>query len=199
MNKSLTANRSIFAIIALYCATYLPLLFQRGAYWDGWLWLNQFIFKDYNWIYLREFAPQRLYHSYLLFRVISTLPDGIFAAKLVIFLSWLLSGLLLLYILRHFLSWDKWRSTVVVLYYLIFPIFFVRFEVALTYYSMANLFFVLGSFIMFKLLSKNLKFGFSLEIIGAFLFVLSFFLNSFLFFFLVFLGVHFYIYIKKRM
>ena len=131
-------------LTTLYTAAWSPMLLLRADYWDGWILLNQFVRPDFNWLYLSAIDPQRLYHYYALIRFTVLFPDPILATRIIIFASWLISGLILLHILRRYLKWNDATAILLVLYYLIIPTFFVRFELFLAYYSLANLLFLLA-------------------------------------------------------
>jgi len=180
----------------LYSFAWGPMLFMRGAYWDGWVFFSQFTNKDYAWVYF-VFAPPRNYFHYYTFRFLDLFPDPTLAARCIVFVSWLLSGLLLLRILRRFLSWDTRTATLCVAYYLLFPVFIVRFEFIHVYYSAITFFFTLAAYLFLDSAPRSWIWTILREISAVALFTLAFLFNSFVFFFFGFLGVHLYLFSQK--
>lgn len=185
-------------LTTLYTIAWSPMLLLRADYWDGWILLNQFVRPDFNWLYLWLIDPQRLYHYYALIRFTVLFPDPILVTRIIIFASWLISGLILLHILRRYLKWNDATATVLVLYYLIIPTFFVRFELFLAYYSLANLLFLLACFLSLDISRRGFQRAMR-EIGAGILFVLSFLVNSFPIFFFAFLAVHMYLFAQQRL
>ena len=123
-------------LAALYTLAWCPMLLLRADYWDGWILLTNFARPDFNWLYITQIDPQRLYHYYALARFAMFFPDPILVTRIIVFTSWLIAGLILLHVLRRYLKWSDSTATLVVLYYLIFPTYFVRFELFLVCYSL---------------------------------------------------------------
>ncbi len=180
----------------LYSLAWGPMLLMRGAYWDGWVFFAQFIHNDYAWVY-SVFAPPRNYFHYYTFRFLDLFPDPTLAARCIVFISWLLSGLLLLHILRRFLDWNTRTATLCVAYYLIFPVFIVRFEFIHIYYSAITLFFTLAAYLYLDPTPRTWAWTVFREISAILLFFFAFLFNSFTFFFFGFLGVHLYLFSQK--
>lgn len=185
-------------LTTLYTIAWSPMLLLRADYWDGWILLNQFVRPDFNWLYLSQIDPQRLYHYYALIRFTMLFPDPILVTRIIIFASWLISGLILLHILRRYLKWNDTATILIVLYYLIIPTFFVRFELFLVYYSLANLLFLLACSISLDIYRRGFQRAVR-EIGAGILFVLSFLVNSFPIFFSAFLAVHMYLFAQQHL
>lgn len=184
-------------LTALYSLAWGPMLLMRGAYWDGWEFYAQFVNKDYAWVYSVFSPPHNEYHYYT-FRLLDAFSDPALAGRAIVFFSWLISGLLLLHILRCFLKWDVYTATLCVAYYLIYPVFIVRFEFIHMFYSAVTLFFTLACYIYLDPYPRSRMLIFIREAIALALFFLAFLINSFLFFFFGFLGVHFFLYSHKN-
>jgi len=197
MRPGIFFEKPVLLLSALYTLAWGPMLFMRGAYWDGWVFFAQFTHSDYAWIYA-VFAPPRNYFHYYTFRILDVFPDPTLAGRSIVFFSWLLSGLLLFHILRRFLSWDTYTATLCVAYYLIYPVFIVRFEFIHMYYSAITLFFTLGCFLFLDPTPHSRIVTFLREATACALFFLAFLFNSFLVFFFGFLAVHFFLFSQKQ-
>lgn len=183
-------------LTALYVAAYGPMLFLRGIYWDSWVWYRQFIYHDYARIFAEEFDTTRVPHFYALFRFVDLFNDPVFVERCIIFISWLCSGLLIFYVLRRFFEWNVTSSFLFCAYYLVFPVYFVRFDLMIGYHSFANVCFFLGSTLLFLAL-QNRRWGIILELFSFPLFFLAFLVNSYPFLFGVTLIAHMYLYARK--
>jgi len=184
-------------LTTLYTIAWSPMLLLRADYWDGWALLNQFVRPDFNWLYLSQIDPQRLYHYYALIRFTMLFPDPLLVTRIIIFASWLISGLVLLYILRRYLKWNDAAAILLVLYYLIIPTFFVRFELFLAYYSLANLLFLLACSLSLDISRRGFQRAVR-EIGAGILFVLSFLVNSFPIFSSAFIALHMYLFAQQH-
>lgn len=190
-------ERPILVLSALYSLAFAPLLVMRGIYWDSWVWYRQFIYHDYARIFAEEFDTTRVPHFYALFRFVDVFSDPVFVERLIIFVSWLCSGLLLFYIVRRFFEWNIHSAFLLSAYYLVYPVYFVRFDLMIGYHSIANVCFVLGTTLLFIAL-KQKRWGICLELLSFPLFFLAFLVNSYPFFFGVTLAAHVYLFSRQR-
>src|SRR3989338_4955756 len=185
-------------LTTLYTIAWSPMLLLRADYWDGWELLNQFVRPDFDWLWHTLIDPQRLYHYYALIRFAALFPDPILVTRIIIFASWLISGLILLHILRRYLKWNDTAAILLVLYYLIIPTFFVRFELFLAYYSLANLLFLLACSLSLDISRRGFQRAVR-EIGAGILFVLSFLVNSFQIFSFAFIALHMYLFAQQHL
>lgn len=187
-------ERPIALLCTLYTLAWFPILFQKGIYWDAWMWIPEmFTYRNFEWMYVNEFAPLRAEHYYLIFRPLADTSDPIFIAHSIIFFSWLGSGLLLFRILDRQLLLSTRTALILSAYYLLFPAFITRFEIVSgTYYSTANLAFMLASYLYLSPLAQRRSVAILREVIALPLFVWSFLCNSFPVFFFGFVAIHIY-------
>lgn len=188
----------LFALSALYALAYAPLLTMRGVYWDSWVWYTQFIYHDYAWIYSYSFDTTRVLHYYALFRFVDLFSDPILAERAIVFVSWLFSGLLLFYMLRGIFGWSVQNAFILSAYYLVFPVFIVRFDLMIGYNSFANLCFFAGTSLLLTALLQSKQKGALLEIASGPLFLLAFLVNSYPFYFAVVLAAHVWLFARKK-
>ena len=190
--RDLLKKPSVFLTV-LYTLAWGPMLFLRGAYWDGWVFFSEFTHKDFAFVY-GDFHETSNYHHYYTFRFLELFSDPSFIGRSIVFLSWLVAGLLLYRILRRLFDWNIYAATLTVAYLLIYPVFFVRFEFIHMYYSASVLFFSLGCYLYLTNTHRSRAETFVREMAALPLIILSFFTNSFVFFFFAFLATHLYLF-----
>jgi hypothetical protein len=185
------------ALLALYALAYTPILVMRGIYWDSWVWYRQFIYHDYARIFAEEFDTTMVPHFYWLFRFVDLFRDPVFVERLIIFLSWPLAGLLLFYILHRFFEWDFKNAFLLCAYYLLYPVYIVRFDLMIGYHSFANACFFIGATLLFIALFRK-RWGFAFELLALPFFFLAFLVNSYPFLFGVVLLAHIYLFAQRE-
>lgn len=179
----------IIALIATYTIGNFLLLLSRGIYWDDWAVIP--LLKDGNYTLLWGFLSQgRFYSLYFLFRVAWLTDNPIFFMKFLSFMSWLLAGLFLYGILRKKFALRQDRTFFISACFMLIPTYLVKILPTVLRYSIHNTIFFLAVFLYFiaeKSVSRFIKY--SGYLLAWVLFFLSFETNSFLVFYLAFLGI----------
>ena len=105
----------IWTLIALYVVTYLPMLFMRGEYWDGRVWLENFAYRDYVFS-CTYYAEIYLYQSCIMMQFVGWFSDPVLISRIIIFFAWLIAGVLLYPILYRHLAVPRTVAFLVVPY-----------------------------------------------------------------------------------
>lgn len=185
-------SRPYFLIVVVALISHGLLLLNDGVYWDGWLIHNAIKAKRWDDLYLwfiEQGSPSGYYFHWLL----GHLPGGIFAYKLLAFVSILFSAILIyrICLVSGFLS--PAESLVAALVSLLYPGFQVAIELINVPYPLFFCFFLCGALIALK--SERTKGTAHYALRGAALgvFILSFNVKSLLVFYYGFLLLFFLI------
>lgn len=163
----------ILLVVILYSLAHGLLLVNTGIYWDDWTIVGvdpQTVLDIFNQT-RTPWAGQM--HSFLL-----SLSYGLPIYRAIVFLSFLLSSLLVNAILSSIDSIDRNNRLILVLFFSLFPVNSARVAIINAPYAITYLLFFLGFWVLTKYVNK----GFILlRIISLLLFLLSFTTNSLLF------------------
>jgi hypothetical protein len=173
LNESNEINLYIFMYVLSFGLVLLNLNF---IYWDDWTLVNQ-AKDDLLKIFVGAGNPFVGYFHYFMIEKL-----GIYAYKLLIFMSYLISGILLNKILINIKQIYITERIIIVSTFLLFPLNFARIAIIDSPYALNNMTFFMG-FYIFSLYLNNNKIIY--RIIALLLFFFSFQTNSFLVFYLV--------------
>lgn len=179
---------SVLALVLLYAAGNFLLLVSRVVLWDGLYYYSLLKFHQYDAL-LHILQQQRLYVFYGLLRGLAETGNPLVFLKVIAFLSWLLAGIFIFYILRDFVLHSRRDAFCIALLYLLSPAFLVRFDFSVLQYTVANpLFF--GGVWLYLVAHTKTKVG---RVVGSLLALVllgfSFSVNSFLVFYFAFLAL----------
>jgi len=191
--------RAILALITTYTIGNFLLLLSRGIYWDDWAIIP--LLEEKNYALLWYLLSQgKLFSIYFLYKMAWLTNNPIFFMKFLSFISWLLAGLFLYGILRQKLALRQNRAFFISACFMLIPIYLVKIIQIVLRYSISNAIFFLAIFLYFTAQKSAGKFiKYSGYLLAWILFFLSFETNSFLVFYLGFLGMLLLLYRQENL
>ena len=174
-------KKYILFILTAYLISYGLIIFNKGVFWDDWVWIN----RDFS--FYKGISDQMGSEwSYLWTNFMYT---HITLAKVLVFIFNLITTYLFYkIIIKHF---NPFETFILVLFFAIMPINYVRSMLNISMYSLCLMLFYIGFYLVEKNLEKN---RIIIRIISYLFFLLSFNMSSLLFFYLV---VALYVWWKK--
>lgn len=169
-------------LFLFYVAAHFLLLVSKVIMWDGWLWTSLLKQKNYTVLY-QMLSQARLPHIYYLYRIFDALGDPVALSNISVFISWLIAGLCVYFILKNFTGLGEKNAFFVAALFLLSPIFMVRFQIALVTYSLSNVAFFLGTYLFLRADAAPRFSKIILQILAAAFFIAAFFTASFLVFY----------------
>lgn len=179
----------IFIIIIIYSLAHFLILLNNGIYWDDWIYFNWNIndmiyqFSQFGNVFLG-------YYFYYIF----SLSFGVFLFRVLIFLSFLLSAILLNETLKTIKEINMMSRLMLVLFFAIIPVNIARIVISTSQYSLCYFFFFFGLWLISRYLITRAIY---LRIAALVFLFLSFFTNSFLVFYSIILLYIAYIELKN--
>lgn len=170
-------------LFIFYVAAHFLLLVSKVIMWDGWLWTSLLKQKNYTILY-QMFSQARLLHIYYIYRIFDALGDPVTMSNISVFISWLIAGICVYFILKNFTGLGEKNAFFVAAIFLLSPIFMVRFQIALVTYSLSNMAFFLGAYLFLQAGAAPPRFSkIILQILAAIFFIAAYFTASFLVFY----------------
>ncbi len=171
-------HADLLLICALYCLAHFPILLNTGLFWDDWgvYGISRDLIKTF---YSEAGLPTAyFYHAFVE-------QGGVFAYRLITFLSFLVASLCVLQILREAQLTDGLSSLQVAAVFALFPVSSARISTVVSWYGFSYALF----FAAFWLLSIYLRRrALWLRVTALILFGISFFVHSFLIFYVIVLA-----------
>ena len=170
-------DREINIYILMYALSYCLIIFNLDfIYWDDWTLVNQ-AKDDLVGIFEGAGNPFFGYFHYFMLEIL-----GIHSYKVLVFISYLISGLALHGILKTMEVITRCERVVIVAVFLLFPLNFARIALIDSPYALNNMMF----FVAFYLFALHIKTNKPLyRIMSLSLFFFAFMIKSFLVFYLV--------------
>lgn len=162
---------------SIYLFTFGLMLFNGGAFLDDWVIVNQE--NAVRLVMQQEIGFFGYWPAYV-HNVLLSLPAAIFWERVVIFISYLLAGVLLHGILKSVREIDGESRFWVVVFFLLFPVNFVRTCISNINYALSYLMFFLGFWLLVKFRECR---GPALRLASLLCLFLSFSTNSMLVFY----------------
>ncbi len=187
ITKKLSAARHIIFIFLLYLLSFSPILINSGIFWDDLTIVDvnsatvirEFTNYGIPWMgYLHEFLL-RMRNPYIY--------------RFLTFFSYFFVSIVFYIILKEIKKIDQKSRVLLTIFFAIFPVNFARIALINLIYAICYLFFAIGFLLG---ISSNKKNNVFLRIGSIVFFCLSFFTNSFVVFFSIF--VFYIFYIEKR-
>lgn len=189
MKPSLNANEKIsfslaslkksdiIIITIIYTLAHFLMLLNNGIFWDDWIYI------DWAKITMLNHFSQlgNIFFGYY-FNLIFSLGNSVFIFRLLVFLAFLLSALLLNETLKTVKDIDHTSRLLLVLLFAIIPVNGARIAIAVSQYALCYFFFFLGLWLSSRYLVQK---TIILRIAALVFLFLSFFTNSFLVFYSV--------------
>lgn len=183
--------KMLTGLFGVHTLAHVLLLFHRATMWDGWIWMWLFdrdAYDRFAWI----FSQSRLLHTYQLYRWLDSVGNIIALSDIITFFSWFVAGAALYVILRLYVGLVNSDSFFLAAIFLTAPIFLVRFEYAVLFYSISLASFHVAVLLFFGARSRLSRHSIVLYIFSAFLFCIAFLTNSLLVYYFGFILFIFY-------
>jgi hypothetical protein len=175
--------RIIGSALLIYTLANLALFFNRSIMWDCWLCIRHLHQNDYSGLFA-IFNQSRLFHTYYTYRALDTLGDMVVLSKILIFFSWLIAGMCLYYILRDVFRLKARDIFFTLTLFLLTPVFIVKHDVSVLFYSISNTAFFMGAFLYFTRVRTSTRVAkYFYAVFAGICFIIAFLTNSFLPFF----------------
>ena len=180
--------RTYASLVFLYFAGHFLLLLNRGIYWDGLYFMKLLEEKRFD-ILWAQLERVKVFSLYYVIRLLDYAPDPVFAIKFLAFFSWLIAGLAVYLTLRKVARLPENRAFFIAASFTLIPSFLIKGDVSVLHYSICTMFFFLAALIYFLAVkSRGLIRRYGGYLLSLVLFFFSFFTNSYLIFYALFLS-----------
>ena len=170
-------DKKFLLIVLFYTLSYGLILMNKGIYWDDWTLFNTdktVIIGTFNYLGIPWLGF--VYAAFL------ALPHAILIHRIFVFLSFLISVLSLSLILKKYRIISDEARFYIVVFFALFPVNSVRVAFISSLYTFCYVIFFISFWLLSEYLSKR---KLVLRILSLFLFFISFFTSSILFFYIL--------------
>jgi putative flippase GtrA len=197
INRTVSATLASFfekwpsaSLALLYIVANVLMVTNQGLMWDSWLWFGLTDERNHAAIFNALGTDAKLYHLYYLYAFLAETGYMALGAKILAFVSWLLAGITLYRILARYFSLPSVHAWVISAFYLLIPVFVVKFETALILYSVCNLAFYVAVYCYFLFRETSARWlKYTYAAVALVLAAIAFLTSSFLLFYLACLAV----------
>lgn len=170
-------NKDALWISLIYVLAHGLMLLNRGIFWDDWVWYMMDteslidVFSQWGNVYVGY------YYNFVL-----RSDNSIFAFRAIIFLSYLISALLLNDVMKSIREIDDTSRFILVVLFAVFPVNSARTLISCSFYAVGYFMFFLGAWLTCRYMGRR---TILLRLTTLSIFFLSFFVNSILFFYVL--------------
>lgn len=175
----ISKNYELTTLVIVYCCSFFFILTNTGIFWDDWT-----VYNVSNNGLEQQFVANGYYTFWALLKTIFFLfgDQSVFIFRLLTFVSYLLAGILLLFILRNIKEINKLSRLFIVLFFVTFPVNSAKISIVIVNHSLNYLLFFFGLW-LFTIFLKNRSI--LLRILSLLSLFVSFFTPSLLVFYII--------------